>query len=178
MTSNIAVLCAATLSLIGVLQANQASNASRQLPQEATSVQEIYENWTVGCAQRDGKKVCTLSQQQMDKDSRQRALAFELTAVAPEKAEGSLLLPFGLAVDREVVLQVDGGALSSPLHFRTCVPAGCLVTLAFDVRAITGLKGGNALTVKTTADGGQPITFTLALKGFSSAFDRTAALLK
>ena len=128
--------------------------------------------------QREGKKVCALTQQQLDKDSRQRVLALEVNTITAAKAEGTLLLPFGLAVSREVTLQIDGAALGSPLHFRTCIAAGCLVALSFDTQGIANLKKGNTLVVSATADGGQPVSFTLSLKGFANAYDRTAALLK
>src|SRR5262245_16728465 len=72
---------------------------------EPTSVQETYEDWVVVCAQRDGKKVCALTQQQTDRASQQRVLAVELNAVTADKAEGTLVLPFGLAVSKEVTLQ-------------------------------------------------------------------------
>ena len=145
---------------------------------EPTSVQETYQDWIVMCAQREGKKVCALTQQQLDKDSRQRVVAVEVNNFTAEKAEGTLVLPFGLAVSREVTLQIDGVALGAPLHFRTCVAAGCLVSLSFDTQSVTTLKKGTALAVNASADGGKPVSFTLSLKGFANAFDRTAALVK
>lgn len=178
MTSTVSLI-AAPLLLAGSLQAAQPLAGRGQIPGDATSVQEVYENWTVGCAQREGRKQCSLVQQQMDSNTRQRALAFELSAVAPDKADGMLLLPFGLAVDREVTLQIDETPMGAPLHFKTCLQAGCVVSLAFDARAIAALKKGTSLGVKATAaDGNQPIAFALPLKGFASAFDRTAMLLK
>jgi invasion protein IalB len=113
----------------------------------------------------------------MDKDTRQRMLAIELSPSA-EKAEGTLLLPFGLAVDREVILQIGETTLGGALRFRTCLPAGCVVSLSLDARAIGELRKATALAVRATADGGQPATFTISLKGFASAMDRTAALAK
>jgi invasion protein IalB len=148
------------------------------LPADATSVQEIYEDWTVSCAQKDGKRLCSLSQQQLDKDSRQRVVALELNTVATDKAEGTLLLPFGLALDQKVTLQLDGAQFGIPLPYRTCLSPGCLVRINLDARGIGDLKKGTALAVKAMSDGGQPVTFTLSLKGFGSAFDRMATLGK
>ena len=145
---------------------------------EPTSVQETYQDWIVACVQREGKKVCALTQQQLDKDSRQRVLGIEVSTITPEKAEGTLVLPFGLAVSRDVTLQIDGATLGAPLRFRTCIAAGCLVALSFDTQSVANLKKGTALAIHATADSGQPISFGLSLKGFASAFDRTAALIK
>jgi invasion protein IalB len=151
---------------------------SDTLPGGASSLQETHGDWSVACAQPSGKKLCTFSQQQMDKDTRQRIIAIELNAASAGRAEGTLLLPFGLAVSRDVILQLGERVLGSPLPFRTCLPAGCIVALAFDERTVADLRVAEALTVRATGDGGQAVAFRLSLKGFSSALDRTTALSK
>jgi invasion protein IalB len=151
--------------------------APQTLPGGASQVQETYGDWRVTCVQQNGQKVCTLSQQQADKDSRQLVLGIELKTTAANKAEGTMVLPFGLAVDKPIVLQVDEGA-SQTVHFRTCVPVGCLVALTFDPASISSLKKGTTLNVKAAGDGGQDAAFKISLKGFADAFDRTEALTK
>ena len=146
------------------------------LPGGATSVQETHADWRVVCAQQNGKKVCALSQQQTDNNTRQLMLAIELASPVANKAEGTLILPFGLALDRGLTLQIDDGATAQALRFRTCLPVGCLVALTFDSATVALLKKGSVLTVKATADGGQEADFKISLKGFGSALDRTSAL--
>jgi len=145
---------------------------------EPTSLQETYEDWVVVCGQREGKKVCALTQQQTDRESRQRILAVELTTVTADKAEGTLVLPFGLAVSKDVVLQMDGAAFGAPLRFRTCITGGCLVALSFDAQALAALRKGTALTIAATAENGQPVNFSVSLKGIGNGLTRAAALLK
>jgi invasion protein IalB len=145
---------------------------------DATSLQEMHGDWRVACAQQNGQKVCALSQQQTDKNTHQLLLAIELKTAAIDKAEGTLILPFGLALDRPVTLQIDQAAVGSALRFRTCLPVGCLVGVAFDPTTVALLRKGAALTVRATADGGQGAVFTISLNGFSSALDRLAALEK
>ncbi len=151
--------------------------AGQAVPGGATSLQETYGDWRVVCVNSDAKKVCALSQQQTDPGTRQLVLAVELSAPAPDRAEGTLILPFGLALERPITLHVDN-ADGPVLRVRTCLPVGCLVGLTFDPTALARLKKGTVLTVNATADGGQPTSFRISLKGFSEAFDRTAALVK
>ena len=134
-------------------------------------------DWRVICAQQADQTMCALSQQQSDKDSRQLVMAVELTATSGDKAEGTLVLPFGLAVARPITLQVDEGAPTT-LSFRTCVPVGCVVSLAFEPTMVSALRKGTVLTVKTIADNAQETAFRISLRGFGSALDRTAALSK
>jgi invasion protein IalB len=168
----------ASLALASIVPAVEATEGNQSLPGGATSLQEMHGDWRVACAQQNGRKICALSQQQTDRDTRQLLLAIELNAPAIDRAEGTLILPFGLALDRPVTLQIDEAAAGPTLRFRTCLPVGCLVSLAFDPTTVALLRKGTTLTVSTTADDGQGAAFKISLNGFSSALDRTAALAK
>lgn len=142
-------------------------------------MQETHGDWRVVCAQPNGQKVCAFSTQLSDKDSRQLVIGVELRTSATDKAEGTLIMPFGLAVSKPVTLQVDDTGATMPMSFSTCAPIGCLVTLSFDAATVGALKKGTTLIVKATAaESGQEASFKIPLRGFSSALDRTAALSK
>jgi invasion protein IalB len=149
------------------------------LPGGATSVNESHGDWTVSCAvvPQNGtpNKVCALSQQQTNNQTRQRVLAVEFR---PKEAgaEGTLVLPFGLALDQGATLQIDDGQALPGLRFRTCLPGGCLVDLRFDAKTLPSLRKGNSLKIKVTADGGGETQLAVSLKGFPGALDRTIAL--
>jgi invasion protein IalB len=151
------------------------------LPGGATSVNESHGDWTVSCAvvPQNGaqNKVCALSQQQTNSQTRQRILAVELRP-RETGAEGTLVLPFGLALDQGVALQIDDGQALPSLRFRTCLPGGCLVDLRFDAKILSALRKGNSLKIKVVADGGGETQLALSLKGLPSALDRTIALAK
>ena len=150
-----------------------------QLPGGASSLQETFDNWTVACVQQAAAKRCSLSQQQNDAQSHQRVLAIEFMAPAADQLEGTLVLPFGLALDHGVTLQIDDGPASPSQKFRTCLPVGCLVPFAFDAKTIATLRKGANLKVAALAAGdGKEANFTISLKGFPAALDRTAALAK
>ncbi len=156
-----------------------AAQPAQTLPGGASQVVETHGDWRVSCAQQNNQRICSFSQQLIDKDSRQLVLGIELRANATDKAEGTMVMPFGLAVDQAVTLQIDDSASPLPLRFKTCVPVGCLVTLNFDAPTVAALKKGTVLTIKATAaENGHDTSFKLSLKGFASALERTAALIK
>jgi len=155
-----------------------ASPTPQSLPGGASQVQEKHGDWRVTCAQPSGQRLCTLSQQLADQSSRQLVVGIELKATTTDSAEGTLVMPFGLAVDKAVTLQVDEGGPTLTKNFRTCVPLGCLVALTLDSATVSALRKGSALNVKATADGGKEAAFKISLTGFGSALDRTAALSK
>ena len=118
-----------------------------------------------------------MSQQQAQQNG-QRVLAIELAAPAGNTVSGTLVLPFGLALDSGVTFQIDEKPAMAPVRFRTCVPAGCLVNVSFDAATIVALRAGSALKVKATADGGAAAPFSISLQGFGTALDRVATLAR
>jgi len=148
------------------------------LPGGATSLNETHGDWRVTCATQENVVRCAVSQIQVNNQNRQRVLSVELTAAeGGNSAEGTLVLPFGLALDRGVALSIDEGEPRPPLRFSTCFPAGCLVPLTFNADAVTAMRAGTALKVKAAAnDSGQEVNFSISLSGFTSALARAAEL--
>jgi hypothetical protein len=118
------------------------------LPGGASQIQETFDDWRVTCASPNGTKICTLSQQLADPNTRQLVVGIELKAQTPDKTEGTLVLPFGLAVDKPVMLQIDEGGAPMTHKVRTCLPVGCVVSLTFDTSLVTSLRKGTILNVK------------------------------
>ena len=170
-----ALIFAAASLLSGASLAQEVS-----LPGGASTLREAHGDWTVTCAIQTGQdgsrtKLCALSQEQLQQRTRQRVLAIELRPES-EGVKGTLVLPFGLALDSGAAYQLDEGEAGAPQRFRTCMPAGCLIGIDFDARTIASLTAGKALKVKATADGGQEMNFSITLAGFSSAYARVVAL--
>jgi invasion protein IalB len=157
-------------------QITQATSPQSTLPGGANSLQESFQDWSIVCAQQGATKRCSMSQQQSNAQTKQRVLAIELATTSPDKGDGILVLPFGLALDNGVTLQIDDGGISAPMRFKTCVAAGCLVPISFDARTIAGLRKATTLKIKAMADGGTETPFSISLKGFGSAFDRIISL--
>lgn len=165
---------------LGLLAATSAfaETAAPSLPGGANSLQETYSDWQVGCVVRDGGKRCAITQEQANQQTRQRVIAVELT-IAGDKLEGVLLMPFGLALERGVSLQIDDQTGATSQKFSTCLPGGCLVPLSFETKTIAGLRTGTALKVHAApAGGGQELVYSISLKGFAQAVDRVSALSK
>jgi invasion protein IalB len=165
-------------SLVSLVAAGAVAQTPASLPGGASQLQETHGDWRVACTLQNGQRQCALSQQQADKDSRQLVIAVELKApsASGDRAEGTIVLPFGLAVDRPVTLQVDDRP-GLALRFRTCLPVGCLVAVNFDPAMIAALRTGSLLAVKATAaESAQEAAFRVSLNGFGSALSRTASL--
>jgi invasion protein IalB len=148
------------------------------LPGGASQLQETHGDWRVTCSHQNDQRLCSLAQQQADKESRQLVVGIELRATSGDTAEGTIVLPFGLAVDKPVTLHVDD-APGKALPFRTCLPVGCIVAVSFDATTVAMLKKGTALSVKAvTAQTTQEVSFKISLNGFASALSRTATLTR
>jgi invasion protein IalB len=168
------VVVAALVALGSVVAVAQDTVA---LPGGATALNETHGDWIVHCEVVQQQIGCALQQEQADGNSKQRILLVEL---APQEGalRGTLVLPFGLALERGVTLQIEGAAPMPGLRFRTCLPAGCLVDVSFDAPTVAAMAQASALKVNTIADNGAEAPFSISLKGFSSALDRTITLAK
>ncbi len=147
------------------------------LPGGASSLNETYRDWRVACVQDGSTKRCVLSQVQAQQNG-QRVLAIELNAPSVDTVSGTLVLPFGLALVPGVTFQIDDRPAMQSVHFHTCVPVGCLVSVNFDAPTLVALRAGAALKVKAVADGGAAAPFSISLQGFGTALDRVETLAR
>jgi invasion protein IalB len=149
------------------------------LPGGASSLSETHDDWTVVCTIKDNKKECEFSQAIGNKQTGQRILSIELQPDVGDKAHGVILAPFGLRLSDGLTLKVDDKTLGAPLAFTTCVEAGCIAPINFDVQQLATIADGSQMTVNAVnAGSGEPITLNISLKGFSAARKRASQLMK
>jgi invasion protein IalB len=166
-----------SLAGFAAILASTAAMAEAQLPNGASSVSETYQDWQMVCTQSQDGKRCSITQQQTDSKTSQRVLGVELQPQG-DKAEGVLVLPFGLLLDKGVALRIGEADISPSLRFRTCLPQGCLVPLSLDAKTLAALRKTATLTVNAVGATDQPMTLSVSLKGFGQALDRAAALMR
>lgn len=144
-----------------------------------SSLSETYDDWRVACvAAAENRKQCAFSQGQVSQNG-QRVLTVELSPADDGGLKGILVMPFGLNLDKGVTFSVDDTPPGKPSRFRTCLPRGCVVRLTFTPATTTALKKGTALKLGAFAsDTEKDVAFSISLKGFKQALDRTMELGK
>jgi invasion protein IalB len=147
-----------------------AQEAGSTLPGGASSLQETYQDWSLGC-QGSPNVTCAISQQQTQQNG-QRVLAIELRKGEGDAVSGNLVLPFGLLLETGAALQIDDGPQREPLRFSTCLPTGCLVPVSFDAKTVAALRTGTALQVKVQGMDRKEVALSVSLKGLAAALDR------
>ena len=161
-----------------------AAAAAPTLPGGANAISEVHGDWTVNCgvtAGADGKpgtSTCSVTQQQVDPTSKRRILLIGLAAADNGGVKGSLIMPFGLALDAGVTLQIDDGPVTAPVRFKTCFPAGCVIPLDWPASTVKALRTAQKLKAGAQAENGQPTSFAISMGGFASALDRAIALVQ
>nr|WP_236000081.1 invasion associated locus B family protein [Bradyrhizobium uaiense] len=99
-----------------------------QLPKGASAISVTYGDWIVKCQLDGGAKLCTLGQTQLSKETNQQVFVIELIA-RDGKAEGNILMPFGLKFDAGALRagrQGSGAATLLDLHGTRLFAAGIL----------------------------------------------------
>ncbi|WP_456753545.1 MULTISPECIES: invasion associated locus B family protein [unclassified Bradyrhizobium] len=145
------------------------------LPKGASAISETYGDWIVKCQLDGGAKLCTLGQTQLSKETNQQIFAIELIA-REGKAEGNILMPFGLKFDAGAVLKLDGKDLEQT-RFSTCTAQGCLLPVSFPTAVTDTISKAKTLTVAAqNISNGQAVVFNVPLNGFAAALERTIQL--
>ncbi|KJC56759.1 invasion protein [Bradyrhizobium sp. LTSPM299] len=153
----------------------QTSAVAVQLPKGASAISETYGDWIVKCLVDNGTRLCTLSQAQLSKETNQQVFAIELIP-REGKAEGNMLLPFGLKLDAGATLKLDGKDLEQA-RFSTCTAQGCLLPVSFPTVVTETMSRAKILTVAVqNISNGQAIVVTVPLNGFAAALERTIQL--
>ncbi|QKD02164.1 invasion associated locus B family protein [Mesorhizobium loti] len=169
----VAVYAVAFAASVPAASAQEQQAAS--LPNGASSLQETYQDWQLACRMQDNARVCTVTQDQTQKNG-QRLLAVELRVGQKGGVAGTLLLPFGILFDPGVTLQIDDQPPLLQQRLRTCLPAGCLAVFSIDRSVLGKLRGGEVLKLNVTTDAETPLTFPVSLHGLTAALDRMVAL--
>ncbi|QIG93577.2 invasion associated locus B family protein [Bradyrhizobium sp. 6(2017)] len=146
-----------------------------QLPKGASAISETYGDWIVKCLLDGGAKLCTLGQTQLSKETNQQIFAIELIP-RDGKAEGNILMPFGLTLDTGAVVKLDGRDLEQT-RFSTCTAQGCLLPVSFPTAVTDTISKAKTLTIAAqNINGGQAVVFNVPLNGFGAALERTIQL--
>lgn len=177
MSRNLACFGFSAVAALAIVANAPVQAQTTGLPGGASSLNETYKDWRVTCVQEGATKRCALAQVQAQPNG-QRVLAIELNAPSGNTVTGTLILPFGLALDSGVAFQIDEKPAMQPVRFRTCLPAGCIVNVTFDAPTIVALRAATALKIKATADGGTAAPFSISLQGFGTALDRVGVLAR
>jgi len=149
--------------------------AQSALPNGASTVQEIYQDWRLTCNMRDKAPTCAISQDQTQQNG-QRLLAVEIQTRADGSAVATLLLPFGIVLDQGVTPNVDDQPALKAARFRTCLPTGCIALLPIDSATLAKLRAGSGLNLKVVGDPDKALSFQVSLHGLSAALDRVGVL--
>ncbi|MGU3540302.1 invasion associated locus B family protein [Methylobacterium sp. A54F] len=155
-------------------QATPAASAAKAVwPEGATSLSEVYGDWTVNCARANEAANCMVMQSQGDAKAARRQFAIELSAPREGRATGLILMPFGLAIEPGVRFKLDEADLGKGAPFSSCSYEGCLVPISFPALATDTMKTAKNLIIQgQKPGGGEPLTITVPLAGFGQAFGR------
>lgn len=147
-------------------------------PAGATSLSEVYGDWTVTCAKEakpEAKAECAIMQAQGAKGRREFAL--EIRPPSDGRAQGFILMPLGLAIEPGISFKLDEAVLGKGAPYLSCSQEGCLVPISLPTLATDTMKTAKNLLVSgTKPEAKDPVTITVPLEGFANALARAIAL--
>ncbi|GEP09306.1 invasion associated locus B family protein [Methylobacterium gnaphalii] len=160
----------------GTLLEPAASDTKAQWPNGARSVSEAYGDWTMNCNREGTQTDCVVIQSQGDRRTGRRQFSVELRAPKDGRAEGLILMPFGMQIEPGVSFKLDDRTLGKGAPYSYCVSDGCLVPISLPTLATDTMKTAQTMSVSAMKpDAKEPTVISIPLMGFAAAFARAAA---
>jgi invasion protein IalB len=91
----------------------------------------------------------------------------------PGRNQATIVLPLGIAVRESVPLLIDERFIAL-MPIETCLPAGCVVTLALSPPMVAALRGATTIKLLALAPNGQTLPYSVEVGGFGEAYQKVA----
>ncbi|MCJ2085902.1 invasion associated locus B family protein [Methylobacterium sp. E-005] len=154
-----------------------AAPAHAAWPPGASMVTESYGDWSMTCTHPGETITCIIAQAQGDSQTGRRKFGIELQTPKDGRAEGIVMMPFGLSIEPGITFKLDEQTLGKGAPYTACGPDGCFVPISFPALALDGMRTAKTLFVIGHKSGSSDdATITVPLAGFTQALDRAVAL--
>ena len=158
---------AATASIAGAI----ALLAAAAVPASAQQQQRTPQGWFKVCSKQEENDICN-TQNIVTADSGQLLTAVNLIEIKGKvnRKIFQVSVPTGRLIAPGVGLQINGGK-TQKIDFAICFPDRCISEVAMSDELVASFKKGAQLTLTSVNFQNKPNPITVALTGFSQAFD-------
>jgi invasion protein IalB len=137
-------------------------------PAAAPAAAPGVETWSVACPQPGAQGSCELLRRVLRQDNKQQLLA---VVVGPDaRVQGQVMatvvLPLGINVRESVPFLIDERFIAL-LPIETCLPTGCIVTIAMSPPMVQAWRQGREIKFLALTPQGQTVPLGVPLEGFS-----------
>jgi len=91
----------------------------------------------------------------------------------PGRNQATIVLPLGIAVRESVPMLIDERFVAL-VPIETCLPAGCVLTVALPPPMVSVLRGATTLKFLVLNPSGQTLVYTLPVAGFGDAYQKVS----
>jgi len=155
------LLSAALLLITGVCQADGPN---------LRTVTEKFQDWTLVCVEKEGKKQCRVNQTLSNQNGETVAI-INLVKKSIKEHLIEIVLPLLLNLTKHVNIAIDDKK-QQKYSYNFCNNSACFV-IADGIKGksiLRSFKGGNEGTIAVTPFSKEQVKFGFSLKGFSAAF--------
>ena len=141
----------------------------------AVAAQIVQMPWSVRCdkATNDVKEHCEAFQVMAMAKTGQRVAEFAVGYTGTDKsiARGVLILPLGILLTDDLVMQADNGK-AFKFKIRYCTTAGCYAFLYMKQAVLDTLRSAKTIKIDTKTSSGQDVAIEIQMNGFSESLKK------
>lgn len=135
----------------------------------ADEVRTDYDSWQLFCAASKAgeQQDCEIHQLLANKNSKLAAGMYVI-----KRGPGKVLMflvPLGVLLSKNMMLQIDSGITTDALTFLRCDTNGCMAQMLATEAFLGALRNGSEATLTMYAEATKPVPIKFTLKGFAAA---------
>jgi invasion protein IalB len=137
---------------------------------DGTAKIEVFKDWRLACPGDDDKKgSCALASDISDPSSGTHLAQITVGVQAEKPDTQMMVVTVPLTVLIQPGLGVQIGSDTKTLPFATCVPSGCVATMALDDKTLDSLRDAQTMNLVVTAENGRSISLPVSVQGYKAA---------
>jgi len=137
---------------------------------------EVYKDWRLACPADDDKKgACALATDVNDPASGQHLAQITMGAESGKPDVEMMVINVPLTVLIQPGVGVQIGADTKTVAYATCLPSGCVATLALDDKLKDELRTATTVNLVVTAENSRTVPLPVSVQGYADAAGRMNA---
>jgi invasion protein IalB len=147
-------------------------HAAEPAPKAPDQSADVYGDWTVRCAAREGVPPCEMVQIATNNTTREQVMRISIAHAGQAQSLGvQMQVPLGVLLTGGVLVRVDDKQTVGEFQFTRCEAMGCLIESVVKPETLAPFRTAEKGILAVMDRQGKPLVLPLSFNGYSAAMD-------